>query len=341
MMEVDLLEVLISTGALLLLLVFFNLFTHRAPDGSSVMGALATSAIATYLVEALNGLVIGDIFKLEFFQEVGMSAGSLGGVIAAFLVALARKISPQNAAILAVAFAGIALIPGAFAAYLVSFVVIQLEKRMTNGLDFLVVVLGIVPLARYLSLLLTPLLDNSLLKIGVIVEAATESSGLLMGFLLGGIITVIGTSPLSSMALTAMLGLTGAPMGIASLSAFASSFMNPVILHRLKIGNIQSVVSIAIEPLSQADLISANPIPIYSINFIGGGLSGMIIAWSGMINNSPGTAAPVPGLLVMFGYNPWQQVVFYGLLCGLVSFIVGWIGTNLFKNYPITNSEVL
>ena len=38
-----------------------------------------------------------------------------------------------------------------------------------------------------------------------------DQSPVLMGFLLGGIIKMICTSPLSSMALTAMLGLTGLP----------------------------------------------------------------------------------------------------------------------------------
>ena len=38
-----------------------------------------------------------------------------------------------------------------------------------------------------------------------------------MGIVLGGIITVVGTAPLSSMALT-LLGLTGIPMAIGAMA---------------------------------------------------------------------------------------------------------------------------
>src|SRR5699024_4662892 len=94
-------------------------------------------------------------------------------------------------------------------------------------------------------------------------------------------------------------------------------------------------------PLSKADLITANPIPMYVTNFVGGAASGMIIASSGMINDAPGTAAPVPGLLVMFGYNPATQVVMYAVICAIVSLVVAMIGSYVFRNIKIYNSEVL
>ncbi|WP_449579171.1 PTS sugar transporter subunit IIC, partial [Pseudomonas aeruginosa] len=74
---------------------------------------------------------------------------------------------------------------------------------------------------------------------------------------LGGIITVVGTAPLSSMALTALLGLTGAPMAIGAMAAFSSAFMNSALFHRLKLGDRKSTISVGIEPLSQADIVSA------------------------------------------------------------------------------------
>ncbi|MFD2830911.1 PTS sugar transporter subunit IIC [Corticicoccus populi] len=334
-------EQLLSIILLLVILVIFTLFTYYAPYGSDVMGALATAAIATFLVEALQRYVIGDIFNIPFLQETGTVAGELSGVIVAFLVALAMNVRPQNAAILAVSFAGIGLIPGMFSAYLIAFIIIFIEKRVKNGLDFIFIILLCVPLARLLGVLITPLVDGSLLQIGELIQAATLTSPLIMGLLLGGIITVVGTSPLSSMALTAMLGLTGVPMAVAALSAFASSFMNATLFHRLKIGQLKSVVSIAIEPLSKANLVSANPIPMYTTNFVGGGLAGMIIALSGMVNDAPGTAAPVPGLLVMFGYNPAGQILMYAAICALVCLAVGIIGSIVFRNFPVYNSEVL
>ncbi len=305
------------------------------------MGALATAAIATFLVEALQGYVLGDILNVEFLKETGKLAGTLSGVIVAFLVALSRKINAQNSALLAVSFAEIGLIPALFAAYLMSFVIRFIQKKITNGMDFIIVVIVCIPIARLLGVGFTPLVDGSLLKIGGIIDAAMNTSPLLMGLILGGIVTVVGTSPLSSMALTAMLGLTGAPMAVAALTAFASSFMNTTLLHRLKIGNLKSVISIAIEPLSKADLVSSNPVPIYVTNFIGGGMAGMVIAYSGLINNAPGTAAPTPGILVMFGFNPALEVLKYAAIAAVICLIVGFVMAYLFRNYPIRNSEVL
>ena len=78
-----------------------------------------------------------------------------------------------------------------------------------------------------------------------------------MGIILGGIITVVGTAPLSSMALT--IRFNGVPMAIGAM-AFSSAFMNGTLFHRLKLGDRKSTIAVSIEPLSQADIVSANPI---------------------------------------------------------------------------------
>ncbi len=329
------------TGILLLLviLIFFTLFTYYAPYGADVMGALAGAAIATFLVEALQRFVIGDILGIEFFQETGLEAGLLSGVIVAFLVALTMKVNAQNSAIIAVSLGGLGLIPGLIAAYIVSFGAKFLEKKIPNGLDFIIVVIVIVPITRLIGQGITPLVDGTLLRIGSIIEVATDASPLIMGLLLGGIITVVGTSPLSSMALTALLGLTGIPMAVGSLAAFGSAFINSVIFHKLKIGDLKSVISVAIEPLSKADLVSANPVPIYATNFMGGALSGMVIAYSGLINDAPGTATPTAGLLVLFGFNPASQVVLFAAIVAVISGLTGLFGSYLFRNYRIRKSD--
>ena len=55
---------------------------------------------------------------------------------------------------------------------------------------------------------------------------------------------MICTSPLSSMALTAMLGLTGLPMGIAAIACFGGSFTNGFVFHKLKLGNKGNVIGV-------------------------------------------------------------------------------------------------
>ncbi|MGU3218808.1 PTS sugar transporter subunit IIC [Staphylococcus aureus] len=65
------------------------------------------------------------------------------------------------------------------------------------------------PLARLIAVLLTPVVNSTLIRIGDIIQSSTNTNPIIMGIILGGIITVVGTAPLSSMALTALLGLTG------------------------------------------------------------------------------------------------------------------------------------
>ncbi len=115
-----------------------------------------------------------------------------------------------------------------------------------------------------------------------------------MGIILGGVINVVGTAPLSSMALTALLGLTGIPMAIAAMVSFASSFINGTMFSKLKLGDRRSRIAVCIEPLSQADVVSANPIPIYSKLYRRSDCSA-VIASSGMINDATGTATPLAG----------------------------------------------
>lgn len=94
----------------------------------------------------------------------------------------------------------------------------------------------VAPLARLIGNGATPVVNSTLLNIGGIITVAANESPIIMGFILGGVITVVATAPLSSMALTAMLGLKGLPMAIGALSVMGSSFMNFVLFHRLKFG---------------------------------------------------------------------------------------------------------
>mgnify|MGYP007116389926 CR=1 FL=1 len=45
-----------------------------------------------------------------------------------------------------------------------------------------------------------------------------------------------------------------------------------------------------LEPLTQADIVTTHPIPIYGSNFFGGGIAGVGAAMLGIVNNAPGTA---------------------------------------------------
>src|SRR5699024_4002127 len=331
----------IIKGILLLLIVLscFTLFSYKAPKGMEAMGALASAAIATFLVEAFQRNVGGDLLHFEFLGQVGDAAGSMGGVIAAALVALAMGVSPVYALMMGASTAGLGLLPGFIAGYLMSFIVKKIETKVPDGLDLIATIVIVTPLVRIIAVGADPLVDATLLNIGSIITHTTDASPIVMGIVLGGVITVVATAPLSSLALTAMLGLTAVPMAIGALAVFGSSFMNFVLFHRMKFGDRKTTISVAIEPLSQVDIISANPIPIYVTNFLGGATAGIIISLAGLVNGATGTATPIAGLAVMFGFNPPLQVAFVALLCATTSAIWGYIGSLLFRNFKIHRVE--
>lgn len=328
-------QVLIGAGLLLMVLGLFTLFSYKAPHGMKAMGALAGAACASFLVEAFHSSFFGNILNIEFLKKVGDANGSLGGVAAAILVPLALGVSPVYSVLIGLSCLGLGILPGFIAGYLMSFIVKFLEKKLPGGLDLIVIIVVATPLTRIIGDFTTPIVDSTLLRIGQVLIASANSNPIIMGIILGGVITVVATAPLSSMALTAMLGLTGAPMAIGALSVFGSSFLNFVLFQKMKFGSKKDTISVAIEPLTQADIITANPIPIYVTNFIGGALSGIIIVLMGLTNMSPGTATPIAGFAVMFAYNSAFKVLLASLACVIVSAGSGYIGYLLFKDYKI------
>ncbi|MGL4365516.1 PTS sugar transporter subunit IIC [Cetobacterium sp.] len=334
-------ELLKGSVLLLLVLAFFSGFSLKAPKGMKAMGALAGAATASFLVEAFQLYVGGDLLGIKFLGEVGSSAGSMGGVAAAILVPLALGVSPVYAVMLGVVCGGMGIIPGFITGYVMSFIIPKLEEKIPDGLDLIVIICLAAPLGRGIAQFTSPGVTFALKTIGDIIIAAQSASPYVMSFILGGVITVVATAPISSMALTAMLGLTGLPMAIGALSVMASSFMNFVFFDRMKFGDRSTTIAVAIEPLTQADIISANPIPVFTTNFIGGGIAGMIVNYFGLINNATGTATPIAGFAVMFGFNPAKEVLITAGLCAAAGILTGYVGSIVFKNYKIkTVSEI-
>lgn len=334
-------QILIGTILLLLVLGLFTLFSYKAPNGMKAMGALANAACASFLVEAFHAAFFGDVLNITFLQGVGTANGSLGGVAAGILVPLALGVSPAYAVLVGLTCSGFGILPGFIAGYLISYVIKFFEKKIPAGLDLIVIIVIAAPLTRLIATIMSPIVDATLLNIGQVLLSSTTASPILMGIILGGIITVVATAPLSSMALTAMLGLTGVPMAIGALAVFGSSFLNFVFFKKMKFGSKKDTIAVAIEPLTQADLISANPIPVYVTNFMGGALSGIIVALMGLTNMTPGTATPIAGFAVMFAYNPPVQVLIAATGCIIVSIFSGFLGYKIFKNYKIrTAAEI-
>lgn len=325
--------IFLGMGLLLLTLAGFSLFSMKAPKGSAAMSGLANAAVATFLVEAVHRYISGDLLGSAFLGEVGSVSGSLGGVASAILIPISMGANPLFAVVAGVAVGGYSILPGFVVGYLIGFIAPVIEKHLPAGLDTILGALLLAPIARGIAFLTDPVVNAAMGYIGNTITAATDQSPVLMGFLLGGIIKMICTSPLSSMALTAMLGLTGLPMGIAAIACFGGSFTNGIIFARLKLGKPSNIAAVMLEPLTQAHIITRHPIPIYGSNFFGGGLAGIAAALLGIVNNAPGTASPIPGLLAPFAFNPPGKVLIALALGAVGGTLAGFAGSIVFKKF--------
>ena len=327
-------------GALLLTLAAFSIFSLKFPKGDKAMGGLADAAVATFLVEAIFKYICGDFAGIAFLSEVGTASGGMGAVAAAALVGLNMGMTPVFAIAAAAAVAGFGILPGFIAAYVLYFIVRPIVKRLPAGLDVILGTLLAAGLARALATVVDPFVNQLISIVGSSISAATEQSPIMMGLVLGGLMKMICTSPLSSMALTAMLGLTGLPMGIAAVACFGGSFTNGMIFKRLKLGDNGRVIAVMLEPLTQADIITKNPIPIYASNFFGGAISGIAAVMLGIVNNAPGTASPIPGLLAPFAFNDPMKVVLAMAIAAVGGTVAGFVGSVVFKKLGFGNEVV-
>jgi len=327
-------------GALILTLAGFSLFTLKCPKGDKAMGGLADAAVATFLVEAIFKYICGDFVGIAFLGEVGTASGSMGAVAAAALTGLAMGTNPVYAIASAAAVAGFGILPGFIAAYFLHFVMKKTVRYLPAGLDVIVGALLAAGLGRAIATFVDPGVNAVISTVGDSIAIATEQSPVMMGIVLGGLMKMICTSPLSSMALTAMLGLTGLPMGIAAIACFGGSFTNGMIFKRLKFGDNGKVLAVMLEPLTQADIITKNPLPIYGSNFFGGAIAGVGAAVLGIVNNAPGTASPIPGMLAPFAFNDPMKVILALAIGAVGGTIAGFVGSIVFKKLGFGNEEV-
>ena len=93
-----------------------------------------------------------------------------------------------------------------------------------------------------------------------------------------------------------------------------------------------NVIGVMLEPLTQAQSLLQNPIPIYGSNFFGGGFAGISAAVFHVVNDAPGTASPIPGLLAPFAFNPVQNVLFALLFAAIGGSVAGFVGGTIFKH---------
>ncbi|MBC7005865.1 PTS sugar transporter subunit IIC [Photobacterium sp. BZF1] len=324
-------EILMGVAALLGALCLFSLFSFKAPNGSAAMSGLADAAIATFLVEAIHKYVMGNLLGISYLADFGNMVGGMGGIAAATLVMLRMGVQPVYAIVTGLAMANLGILEGFIVGYLFSFAAPLFKKYLPEGVDVILGVLTLAPLARLVGIFISPGLEVLMGTLASMITEATLLSPIAMGFLLGGLIKMVCTSPLSSMALTAMLGLTGLPMGIAAIACVGGSFTNGYIFHSLKLGKSSNTISVMLEPLTQAHIVTRNPVPIFMSNFIGGALAGVIAAYFGIINDAPGSAAPIPGLLASIAFNEPHTLLMATVAAAIAGLAGGIIGNRIYN----------
>lgn len=62
-------------------------------------------------------------------------------------------------------------------------------------------------------------------------------------------------------------------------------------------------------------------------------MSGVVAALLGIINNAPGTASPIPGMLAPFAFNPPVKVVIALAIAACCGMLAGFVGSIVFKRY--------
>ena len=316
-------------GLLIMALATFSLFSRYAPLGDRAMKGLASAAVASFLVEAIHVYITGDFVGIEFLRNTGLTAGSMGGPAAAILVAMALGTNPVLAVVVGISVAGSGILAGFVAGYLCSFIAKLIEAKLPEGIDVIIGAVLLAPCAYLLATYSGPIFDRVMALIGNGVLRATDASPYVMGFILGGLIKMICTSPLSSMALTAILGLTGLPMGIAAIACVGGSFTNGIIFKRFGFGDNSRVAAVMLEPLTQADIISRHAFKVYSCNFFGGAFAGLAAVYFNIINNAPGTAAPIPGLLAPFAFNNPLNVILAIIVAAIAGTLAGVVTTSI------------
>ena len=328
-------QIILGVLVLLAVIAVMTLFTFKAPKGKKAVSALSGAACATFLPQAFLSYAIGGVFHIDFVKQIGDTMGSMGGLAAGSLVPLAFGISPVFSILLGVSLLKFKLLPAFIAAYIVSFLIKEIQKRVTDGLDLIVVVLVGPILVNILADLISPGVLMILHLIGNTIVSAEAGNPYVMGAVLGAIIPLVGMTPLSSMVLTSLIGLVGVPMAIGALGCTGNSFLNFSFFRKMKFGDSSTTLAVTIEPLTQIDIIAANPIPIFTTNAIAGAINGIIVTAFGLVVNVTGMATPWAGLIVVFGMNPMMKVLIAVILILVNSTIWAYIGAYVFRNFKI------
>ena len=242
--------------------------------------------------------------------------------------------SPVFAVIVGLVLHDSKLLPAFIAAYVVAFGIKFVEKKVPEGLDLIVVILLAPAVTFGLANLISPGVIAVLKQIGSAITSVGDNNPYALAVILGLVIPVTGMTPLSSMVLTSLLGLTGIPMAIGALTCTGASFVNGILFSKLKIGNAFAVF---VEPLTQIDLIAKYPLQLFGANAIIGVVNACIVTYSGLIIDIKGMATPIAGAIVLYGFNDAVRSTITIIAVAIASVILAYVISAIINKFNLMN----
>ena len=314
-------DIILGVGTLVLVLIIMTLFLNFAPYGKQGLQALSGAACATFLPQAFLSYAIGGVFHVKFFQEIGDLAGSLSGIAVGILTCLKLEVSPVFAVIVGLVLHDSKLLPAFIAAYVVAFGIKFVEKKVPEGLDLIVVILLAPAVTFGLANLISPGVIAVLKQIGSAITSVGDNNPYALAVILGLVIPVTGMTPLSSMVLTSLLGLTGIPMAIGALTCTGASFVNGILFSKLKIGNKGNAFALQ----------------LFGANAIIGVVNACIVTYSGLIIDIKGMATPIAGAIVLYGFNDAVRSTITIIAVAIASVILAYVISAIINKFNLMN----
>ncbi|RIL71589.1 PTS sugar transporter subunit IIC [Staphylococcus devriesei] len=333
-------NIVLGVGTLVVVLIVMTLFLKFAPYGKEGLQALSGAACATFLPQAFLSYAIGGIFHISFLQTIGDLMGGLGGIAVGILTCINLGVSPVFAVIVGLVLKDFSLLPAFIAAYITAFLIKLIEKKVPDGLDLITVILIAPALVFGLATLINPTITAILNQIANAVNSVGDSSPYSLAIILGLIIPVTSMTPLSSMVLASILGLTGLPMAIGAITCTGASFVNFTLFNILKIGQKPNRFAVFIEPLTQIGLIVKYAPVLYGTNALIGMFNACIIAFSGLVINVTGMATPMAGAIVLFGFNDPITSILTIVAVAITSTILAFIIGKLIKKFDLLHLHI-
>ncbi|MBP3397103.1 MAG: PTS sugar transporter subunit IIC [Clostridia bacterium] len=189
--------------------------------GIDALGAMALGLFGSLLIATIFN-AIGLIPGLAFFKTIGSYGAKAAGPAMAVAIAFALKAPPfvmYSSALVGLMANDLGASGGPLAVLLVTIVAVECGKVVSKEtkVDILVTPFVTVFVGGVLSLLLAPHIGTAVSYVGKFIGWATEQQPFIMGLIISVVVGVALTLPISSAAICAAIGLSGAALATGAI----------------------------------------------------------------------------------------------------------------------------